>query len=300
LSFTTLYRMLGGGTRAAVLAATILTWGAIPARTQGVAQTEAPNTSCDEKRAQELHQAKKAYTFEDLLHGNPQAIADDKQLFALTCDAVDKRRIAGILVSLGVKDQVYFDYLTNGAKEALNNDMPWPMAYDENGEINDKATAAYFDWCKKFGLNPDDPKIAPLKGVSSAFLEWCIKHEVHPSEALHEAYYVIPDPWDDLAAASDPRAYDLLIEGIHSHNLMIAGIAARGLARLQDPRAIAELIATGRRVGSEARYYIGVSLLYFSDTKAQAAAEEFIKDKDRLAMERKEMQTRGLKGLFPY
>jgi hypothetical protein len=199
-----------------------------------------------------------------------------------------------------VKDQVYFDYLASGAKEALNNDMPWPMVYDENGEINDNVTPAFFEWCKKFGLNPDDPKVAPLKGVNSAFLKWCIKHKVHPTEALHDAYYEIPDPWDDLAAASDPRAYDLLIEGIHSHNLMIAGIAARGLARLQDPRAIDELIATGRRVGSEARYYIGVSLLYFSDPKAQAAAEELIKDKNRLAIERKEMQTRGLQGLFPY
>jgi hypothetical protein len=111
----------------------ILHWGAVPARAQSATQTDVQEISCDEKKAQEVNQAKKAYTFEDLLHGNTQAIADDRQLFALTCDAADKRRIAGILISLGVKDQVYFDYLVNGAKEALKNDMPWPTAYDENG-----------------------------------------------------------------------------------------------------------------------------------------------------------------------
>lgn len=117
---------------------------------------------------------------------------------------------------------------------------------------------------------------------------------------MHDAYYEIAKPWYDLAAASDSRAYDLLIDGIHSHNLMIASVAAKGLARLQDPRAIDELIATGRHAGSEARYSIGVSLLYFSDPKAQAAAEELIKDKNHLAIEHKEMQTRGLQGLFSY
>jgi hypothetical protein len=288
----------------AVWASVVLLIGAAPAQAQAAASTQPRNVDCDEKIAQELQSKKTPYTFQDVLNRNPKFIADiisdDKTLFTVTCDPVRKRRIAGILLSLGVKDQVYFDYLADGAKEALKNDMPWPMVYDENGDVIEKATPAYLEWCKKFGLDPNDPKVAPLKGVNSAFLEWCIKHEVHPSEAMHDVYYEIPDPWDDLAAASDPRFYDLLIEGLHSHNLIIAGIAARGLARLQDPRAIDDLIATGRRVGSEARYYIGVSLLYFSDPKAQAAAEELIRDKSRLAMERKEMQTRGLKGLFPY
>ena len=81
---------------------------------------------------------------------------------------------------------------------------------------------------------------------------------------------------------------------------MIVGLAAKGLARLQDPRAIDDLIATGRRVGGLGRYSIGLSLLYFPDPRAQTVAEEFIKDKKMLEQDRKEMQTKGVMGLFPY
>jgi PBS lyase HEAT-like repeat len=295
---------MGGSTLGVVFAATVLPWGAIPVQAKAMAQTVAQNTSCDEKKAEDLSSRKEPYTFQDVLDRNPQAISNaiplNRQLFVLTCDTAYKRRIAGVLISLGVKDEVYFDYLVSGAKESLKNDMPWPEAYDENGDIIDHVTPTYLEWCKKFGLNPDDPRFAPLRGVSSAFLEWCMKHQVHPSEAMHDAYYEIADPWYDLAAASDPRAYDLLIEGIHSQNLMIVGVAAKGLARLQDPRAIDDLIATGRRVGGLGRYSIGLSLLYFSDSRAQTAAEEFIKDKKKLEQDRKETQTKGVRGLFPY
>jgi hypothetical protein len=81
---------------------------------------------------------------------------------------------------------------------------------------------------------------------------------------------------------------------------MIVGVAAKGLARLQDPRAIDDLIATGRLVGGLGRYSIGLSLLYFPASRAQKAAEEFIKNKKKLEQDRKEMQTKGVRSLFPY
>lgn len=84
---------------------------------------------------------------------------------------------------------------------------------------------------------------------------------------------------------------------------MIAATAAKGLARLQDPRAIDELIATGRRVPGEARYGIAEALLYFSDPRAQAAAEEFaavVEDKKVVEFMRAQAKAKGVKGLFPY
>ena len=77
-------------------------------------QASVPKTN--EEQIQELH---KRYTFEELLNRNPGAIEADKQLFVLSSDPIEKRRIAGILMRIGVKDQVYFDYLTSGAKETL-------------------------------------------------------------------------------------------------------------------------------------------------------------------------------------
>ena len=259
----------------------------------------------NEEKVQELTKLiNSRYTFEDLINGNPEAIAIDEQVFSLTSDLKVKRRIAGILVSIRVKDRVYFDYLVSEAKKALDNDMPWPTLYDEHGKVNQNTLMpATIEWFKKHGEDAGEERYASYKSANPEFLDWCIEHHQNPNEARFAAYYVIPDPWSDLAAAHDPRAYDLLVQGLHSHNLMIADAAARGLARLQDPRAIDELIATGRRAPGEARVGIVTALLYFSDPKAQAAAEEFsdvFADRRSLGFLREKAKRDGVKGLFSY
>lgn len=255
-----------------------------------------------DEKAQELLNDR-TYTFEDLLNKNPGAIADEKKLFALTSDAKVKRRVASILITLGVKDRAYFDYLVSEAKKGLNNEMPWPSAYDEHGRLNTNATPAFIAWCKKHGIDPNDPHYASYKAADPVWLEWCMRRHLNLNNSRYAAYYEIPDGWYDLAAARDPRAYDLLIQGLHSHNLMIAADAARGLARLQDPRAVDELISTGRRVPGEARGAIADALLYFNDAKAQAAAEELsavFDNKQLFDFKRQEAKTKGVKGLYPY
>ena len=258
----------------------------------------------NEEKAQELIALEnKTHTFEEFLSGNPEVIANEEQIFALTSDARVKRRIASILITLGIKDRVYFDYLVHEAQKGLNNEMPWPSAYDEHGRLNKDATPAFIAWCKKYGLDPKGPHFASYRAANPVWLEWCMKRHLNLNNARYAAYYEIPDGWYDLAAARDPRAYNLLVQGLHSHNLMIAVDAAKGLARLQDPRAVDELIATGRRVPGEARYGIAVALLYFPDPKAQAAAEELsdvLDDKHLFELMREEAKKKGVKGLFPY
>jgi len=258
----------------------------------------------NEKKAQELTQLfNSKYKFEDLLRGDPGAVSLDKQIFALTDEAKIKRRIASILITLGIKDRVYFNYLVQEARKGLENEMPWPSAYDERGRLNKDITPAFIAWCKEQGIDPNDPHYASYRAANPIWLKWCMKRHLNLNNSRYAAYYEIPDGWYDLAAARDPRAYDLLIEGLHSHNLMIAATAAKGLARLQDPRAIDELIATGRRVPGEARYGIAEALLYFSDPKAQAAAEELsdvLEDKKLFGYKRAEAKAKGVKGLFPY
>jgi HEAT repeat protein len=258
----------------------------------------------NEKKAQELTQLfNSKYKFEDLLRGDPGAVSLDKQIFALTDEAKIKRRIASILITLGIKDRVYFDYLVQEARKGLENEMPWPSAYDERGRLNKDITPAFIAWCKEQGIDPNDPHYASYRAANPIWLKWCMKRHLNLNNSRYAAYYEIPDGWYDLAAARDPRAYDLLIEGLHSHNLMIAATAAKGLAGLQAPRAIDELIATGRRVPGEARYGIAEALLYFSDPKAQAAAEELsdvLEDKKLFDYKRAEAKAKGVKGLFPY
>lgn len=80
---------------------------------------------------------------------------------------------------------------------------------------------------------------------------------------------------------------------------MIIDIAAKGLAKLQDPRAIPALIDAGRQNPGEARGGTD-ALLFFDDPKAQAAAEELSDDKKILEGLRSEIKKQGLKLWFPW
>jgi hypothetical protein len=243
------------------------------------------------------------HTFDDLLNRDPGAIANEKRYFVRVQDPKLKQRAASILLSLGVRDRIYFDYLVAAAKKAFADETPWPTLYDEDGNMNTRATHPVFaEWIRKQGLDPNDLQFTAVREYNPAFLEWCKKKNLEPNHAQYEAYYVTPEPWYNLAAAGDPRAYDLLIQGLHSHNLMIVVDAANGLAKLQDSRAIPELITMGRQLPGEARYGIGESLLYFSDTKAQASADEFITsiNKEMLEPLRQYIKEKGFKLLFQW
>jgi len=233
-------------------------------------------TTNDEETAKDLDNDKR-YSFEALLKGNPADIANAEKTFALTKDTQRKQRKASILLSVGVKDQIYFDYLADEAKKALahDHDMPWPIEYGEDG------------------LNKSD-------SPNPAFVAWCEKHELPFWEMYNIPVYELPNAWYYLGAAGDPRAYDLLVKGLRSFNLMIAGTAAQGLAKLQDPRAINELIAIGGQLKGEPRILVAESLLFFNDPKAQAAADELMPRKGLLEIQRRDIKTRGMKVLFPW
>lgn len=233
-------------------------------------------TSNDEEKAQELLNDKK-YTFENLLKGNPADVANAERVFALTKDTQTKMRLASILLSLGVKDQTYFDYLSGEARKALahDHDMPWPLLYDDQKQQR--------------ALNP-------------ALNDWCKAHGVDFWDMDRVEFYEMPISWYNLAAAGDRRAYDLLVKGLHSQNLAIAAMAAQGLAKLQDSRAIDELIAVGRQVPGEALGGVVQSLIYFEDPKAQAAAEMLLPEKQKNLLEfyRSEMKKNGMRAMFQW
>jgi hypothetical protein len=77
------------------------------------------------------------------------------------------------------------------------------------------------------------------------------RHGVEFWDTDRVEFYEMPISWYYFAAAGDPRPYDLLVKGLHFQNLAIAAMAAQGLAKLQDPRAINELIVVGPRDASD-------------------------------------------------
>jgi hypothetical protein len=236
----------------------------------------ADRTKNDEEAARELIDDKR-FSFQALLHKNPADVANSARVFELTKDSERKLRIASILLSIGVWDPKYSDYLMDEAKKALahDQDMPWPILYGEDGLAK--------------SLNP-------------ALGDWCVKHQLSFHDAEKVQKYEIPVAWVYLSAAHDSRAYELLLKGLRSPNVMVAISAAHGLAILQDPRAINEMIFVGRNTQNEARFEIAKSLLYFPDPNAQTVAEELTPEKMKggLELTRREIEARGLKVLLPW
>jgi len=251
---------------------------------QGANGESAPNeipasirTTNNEEKAQELLNEKKDYTFQDLLKKNPEGVADAEKVFSLTNDTQTKMRLASILLSLRVKDGTYFDFLAGEARKALahDHDMPWPLLYDDQKQ---------------------------QKALNPALNDWCKTHGVDFWDMDKVEFYEMPISWYDLAAAGYPPAYDLLVKGLHSQNLAIVAMAAQGLAKLQDPRAIDELIAVGRQVPGEALGGIVQSLIYFEDPKAQAAAQTLLPEKQRNLLDfyRGQKKASGMRALFQW
>jgi hypothetical protein len=201
----------------------------------------------DEEAADVLYHSDKSYTHEDILSRIPaaitKAVADERTLFDLTMDTNLKLQTASVLVSFGVKDPTYLEYLKTEATKVLRLGF-WDM--------------------------------------ENAF------------------QYPRPDTWYYLAAAGDPRFYDLLMRGLHSPNQVIAANAALGLAKLGDARAADELVATGRAAPPDLRWSIIRSLICFPEPKAQKEAEELTPPEGKILLDsfRSEIREKGPRALF--
>lgn len=155
-------------------------------------------------------------------------------------------------------------------------------------------------------IRESDTNYVQAYTLDSKFVNWCKQHSDKTcDEWYQEVVYPDPDPWYFLAAAGDPRAYDLLLDGLHSENEGIAILAAQGLAKLQDPRAIIEIATVAKHEGYDANVSMAECLLYFSDPRAQSAAEEILDDKKVgdtriLDIARRDVKARGVRGLFPW
>jgi hypothetical protein len=230
----------------------------------------------DEELAQSLLNDSR-YSFESLLSGKPEDVRNAERIFALTRDTALKQRLASILVSRSVSDPRYSKYLNDEAEEALleANTFPWPRLYDA--------------------------KKQPMS-LNAALNDWCQAHNLPFWDVYHIEYYDIPVAWYYLAPAGDRKAYDLLVKGLRSPNLMIAANAAHGLAKLQDPRGLDELIAAGKEATGEAVWAIVQALTYFPDPKAQAAAEALTPEPQKTLLNtfRADVSKRGLRAILPW
>lgn len=179
-----------------------------------------------------------------------QAIALWKESFERTEEKRDRQVIAARLVTHGVKDAEYFDYLAGYAREAIQSDMPCLVNFDDKGRT--------------------------LRGqTNEAFLAWCTEHRLAAEECFQRQSDFTQDVMK-LANTGDPRAFDLLAQAMRSPNCMIVASAAHGLALIGDKRAIGPLQQAAERFPGEVAYVVAKALVYFDDPEAQAIARRVV------------------------
>jgi len=210
--------------------------------------------------------------------GDKRAIPALEKAFQKATDRIDKEGIAGSLVRLGDKNEIYCNFLAQYARAAVENDMPFPYEFDADGEII------------------GNPKDVPEK-YAPDFLAWCKKHGEQTGSTAQQALYGLPVDLLALAATGDSRGSEILFRGLESRNYYVATFAARGLARLQDRRAIKPIIQACERAPGMAEV-IAEALVFFDDPEAQSAAARFIHNRKTLEAVRHKAKTMGPEGVF--
>jgi hypothetical protein len=182
--------------------------------------------------------------------GAVEAIPSLKQQFVHADDPFLKAKIAAAIVRLGDKDDTYWDFLVKLATPALESDAPDFMRHDSQGKS--------------------------LPGPSPEFEAWVKTHNLSPTGVGEDSVYVLPGKVALLGWSRDPRAIPLLRKGLLSPNYQIEAMAALGLAEIGDNDSIPFIVEACKRAPADAAAAIAQALVYFDDTTAQSAVDQFI------------------------
>jgi HEAT repeat protein len=172
-----------------------------------------------------------------------QALPVLEQYFARTSDPDIKAGVASALVRMGDKNDAYWIYLVKLTTPAAESDAPDPF-----NEVagNDKDT------------------------ISPEFKVWAGAHDLSVKAASQLVMSDLPRGLALLARTGDPRGVPLLRKALMSPNLLIASLAAAGLAQAQDKASVLMIIDRCKRATEPYAGFFADSLLFFDDPEAQS------------------------------
>jgi HEAT repeat protein len=196
-----------------------------------------------------------------------EAIPDLEIQFTRVSEPIQRAKIAQVLLFLGDKKDVYWNYLADLAKPALESDAPSPIHYDTEGK------------------SIPDP--------SQEFVTWAQAHGQSPNEAGENALYILPGIVMMLGATGDARALPLLRRALSSPNYQIEAAAALGLAEMHDVTAIPLMISRCASAPAEAATLIAEALVYFDDPQAQNAVDTYLPKERAKALREARITGRG-------
>lgn len=227
----------------------------IPARAQQQQQSSTSTshkyTSSDAMKALKAGEAE-PYDLEVIGQANAvEAIPDLEKQFAHTSesDPILKGKIAQVLVKLGDKNSLYWDYLAANAKAVGESDAPDPFVSDPQGKVT---------------------------GQSPSLEAWAKAHNTPVEVAFGNAEYVWPSRILFLAATGDRRAIPILQKAMSSPSLTIQAMAAKGLAEFQDKNSVPLIMESLKRAPKQAAEAIADSLAYFDDPQIQDMAAKYL------------------------
>jgi hypothetical protein len=98
------------------------------------------------------------YYVEQIGHSKAlQAVPMLEEKFARTKDPMDKAKIAQVLIKLGDKNEIYWDFLVKLATPALESDAPDFMSYDSQGKSAPGPSPEFIAWAKAHNVSPNGP-----------------------------------------------------------------------------------------------------------------------------------------------
>lgn len=206
-----------------------------------------------------------------------------KESFKTEADRHEKQLIASNLVRLGEKDDSYWTFLMKNAQNAIDREIPFPFELDPGGQIKQTTSG---------------PKGRPRGKYSDAFINHCKNYGLAPDTVAKEAVYDLPQDILFLGMTGDARAGDTLLKALGSQNYFVVLAAAKGLARIQDRRAIKPLIMIALHAPAEFAQLIARSLLFFDDADAQFVAENTVQNSELVSAIRKLAKEKGPEAVF--
>jgi HEAT repeat protein len=196
--------------------------------------------------------------------GAVEAIPILKEQFMRSQDPLVKATIARVLIRLGDKDEIYWDYLVKLAAPALKSDAPDFMNFDPQAKTGAGPSPEFIAWAKAHNVPPNGPE----------------------GTAAEDAMYWFPGKVMLLGLTGDRRAIPLLRQALLSPNHMIEITAANGLAEIQDRDSIPFIIEACKRAPAAAAALIAESLIYFDDAEAKSAVDTYMpKDRAKILRE---------------
>ena len=182
-----------------------------------------------------------------------ETVAILKQNFANTEDERAKADIASVLIGLGDKEDIYWDFLLRQVTSVLESEASSAVKNDSLGKPIDEP-ASEEAWAKQ----------SANFSIVQTFVE-------------------------TVAETRDPRGVRLLRRALSSPDSETQNLAAYGLARAQDKDSIPLIIDVCKRARPDLAAAIASNaLVYFDDPRAQSAVDQYLtKEQAKFAREEK-------------